>query len=113
MFKKKQQQTLRRRCHAVPLTSSRSLTASVLPQRAASCRAVPALVCLLMSIPAWINSLVAGHRGQQKGEINTPLEKRGGGQREGEARELDRDNGMRRGERRGSDDKIGIESHRS
>lgn len=42
---------------AVPLTSSRSLTASVLPQRAASCRAVPALVCLLMSMPAWIRSL--------------------------------------------------------
>lgn len=44
----------------VPLTSSRSLTASVFPHRAASCRAVPALVCLLMSIPAWISSLTAG-----------------------------------------------------
>lgn len=41
----------------VPLTSSRSLTASVFPQRAASCRAVPALVCLFMSMPAWISSL--------------------------------------------------------
>lgn len=50
----------------VPLTSSRSLTASVFPHRAASCRAVPALVCLLMSIPAWINSLTAEDRREEK-----------------------------------------------
>lgn len=62
----------------VPLTSSRSLTASVFPHRAASCRAVPALVCLLMSIPAWINSLTAG--GVGGGEAGWKCSKRWGKQ---------------------------------
>lgn len=39
------------------LTSSSSRTTSVLPQRAASCSAVPALVCRLMSMPACSRSL--------------------------------------------------------
>lgn len=55
----------------VPLTSSRSLTASVFPHRAASCRAVPALVCLLMSIPAWINSLTAGGVGGEEKQVGS------------------------------------------
>lgn len=42
-----------------PLTSSRSRTTSVLPHSAASCRAVPALVCRLMSMPACSRSLRA------------------------------------------------------
>lgn len=41
------------------LTSSRSRTTSVLPHSAASCRAVPALVCRLMSMPACSRSLRA------------------------------------------------------
>lgn len=50
------------------LTSSSSRTTSVLPQRAASCSAVPALVCRLMSMPACSRSLrgdsgVSGARG--------------------------------------------------
>lgn len=43
----------------VALTSSSSRTTSVLPQRAASCSAVPALVCRLMSMPACSRSLRA------------------------------------------------------
>lgn len=39
------------------LTSSRSLTTSVFPYREASCRAVPDLVVLLMSMPAFSSSL--------------------------------------------------------
>ena len=58
----------------VPLTSSRSLTASVFPHRAASCRAVPALVCLLMSIPAWISSLTAGERERESGRMEIQRE---------------------------------------
>lgn len=38
-------------------TSSRSLTTSVFPYREASCRAVPDLVVLLMSMPAFSSSL--------------------------------------------------------
>lgn len=40
------------------LTSSRRRTTSVFPHSAASWRAVPALVCLLISMPAWISSLL-------------------------------------------------------
>lgn len=39
------------------LTSSSSRTASVFPQRAASCNAVPDFVCRFISIPAWISNL--------------------------------------------------------
>lgn len=39
------------------LTSSSSRTASIFPQRAASCNAVPDFVCRFISIPAWISNL--------------------------------------------------------
>lgn len=39
------------------LTSRRRRTTSVLPHKAASCNAVPAFVCRLMSIPDWSRSL--------------------------------------------------------
>lgn len=50
------------------LTSSSSRTTSVLPQRAASCSAVPALVCRLMSMPACSRSLRANSGVRETGE---------------------------------------------
>lgn len=43
------------------LTSRRRRTASVFPQSAASCNAVPDFVCRFMSMPAWISNLEHTH----------------------------------------------------